>query len=155
MTTVPVLTGANVMLRPARPEDVAQRLALGNDPDIMRMFGVDPAGIRPLTEASAARWVERLAAHPYAWVVEHDSRLLGEVRLDGLDPHDARARLAIGLYDPAKLGMGLGREVVCLVVAHAFRHFGTSSDQRAGGCLQHPSDPLLHGLRFRCRRTRA
>jgi hypothetical protein len=41
MTTVPVLTGAKVMLRPARPDDVVQRLALGNDPNIMRMFGLD------------------------------------------------------------------------------------------------------------------
>jgi [ribosomal protein S5]-alanine N-acetyltransferase len=124
MTSVPVLNGSKVMLRPARPGDVAERLALGRDPDIVRMFGVDPADMRPLTEASAAHWVERLVAHPCAWVVEHDGRLLGEVRLDGLDPHDARAGLAVGLYDPAKLGMGLGREVVRLVLAHAFGTLG-------------------------------
>lgn len=53
-------------------------------------------------------------------MVEYEGRLLGQVRLDGLDAHDARARLAVGLYDPAKLGMGLGREAIRLVLAHAF-----------------------------------
>jgi [ribosomal protein S5]-alanine N-acetyltransferase len=124
MTNVPVLNGERIVLRPARSGDVAERLALGRDPDIMRVFGVDPTGVPPLTDRSARRWVEGLMAHPHAWVVEHNCRLLREVRLDGLDLHDARAWLAIGLYDPAKLGMGLGREVVRLVLTHAFDTLG-------------------------------
>ena len=86
----------------------------------MRMFGADATDWPPLTEARAARWVEEIMAHSHAWAVEHDGRLLGQVRLDALDPHDARARLAIGLYDPKKLGKGLGRETIRLVLAYAF-----------------------------------
>ncbi len=119
-----VLRGPRVVLRPPRPEDTAGRLALGNDPEIMRMFGADPANLQPLAEADAARWVEGLAGHPYAWVVEHEGRLLGEARLDGVDPHDKRARLAVGFYDTAKLGIGLGRQAVRLVLAHAFGPLG-------------------------------
>ena len=84
------------------------------------MFGADPATVPPLTEAAVASWLDALAAHPHAWVVEHDGRFLGEARLDALDAADARARLAIGLYDPGKLGIGLGRECVRLVLQHAF-----------------------------------
>jgi [ribosomal protein S5]-alanine N-acetyltransferase len=124
MTSVPVLQGSRIVLRPPRPEDVAERLALDRDADIVRMFGADPTELRPLTEAGAVRWVEGLGVHPYAWVVEHEGHLLGEVRLDGLDVHDARARLAIGFFDPAKLGKGLGRETVRLVLAHAFGTLG-------------------------------
>ena len=90
----------------------------------MRMFGTDATEWPPLTEAGATRWVEDITAHPHAWVVEHEGRLLGQVRLDALDQHDARARLAIGLYDPGKLGKGLGREAVRLVLAHAFDVLG-------------------------------
>lgn len=97
---------------------------MGDDPGIIRMFGVDATDWPPLTEARAARWIEELTVHPYAWVVEYEGRFLGEVRLDGLDPHDARARLAVGLYDPARLGMGLGREIVRLVLAYAFGTLG-------------------------------
>lgn len=118
------LRSGAVLLRQPRPGDAAARLALGNDPDILRMFGVDPAERPPLTAAGTAAWVERIAAHAIAWIVEHDGRLLGEVRLDGLDPHDGRARLAIGLYDPARLGLGLGRLAVRLVLAHAFGPLG-------------------------------
>ena len=84
------------------------------------MFGADFSELPPLTEADAARWVENLATHPCAWIVEHEQQLLGEARLDGLDRHDARARLAVGLYDPAKLGIGLGRDVVRLVLRYGF-----------------------------------
>ena len=119
-----MLRGPRVALRPPRSEDVAERLALGNDPGIMRMFGADPASLPPLTEADARRWVDGLAQHSHAWVVEHDGHLLGEARLDGVEPHDRRARLAVGFYDPARLGMGLGREAVRLVLAHAFGSLG-------------------------------
>lgn len=124
MTTVPVLIGAAVTLRPPQPGDAAGRLVLGNDPDIMHMFGAGPTGWSPMTEARAARWVEKVASHPHAWMIEHDGRLLGEVRLDALDPDDKRARLAIGLYDPAKLGSGLGRDAIRTLMSYAFGNLG-------------------------------
>jgi hypothetical protein len=40
------LRGPHVLLRAPRSEDAAGRLALSNDPDIMRMFGADPAACR-------------------------------------------------------------------------------------------------------------
>lgn len=40
--------------------------------------------------------------------------------MDGLDYHDGRARLASGLYDLSQLGKGLGREVIKLILSHAF-----------------------------------
>jgi RimJ/RimL family protein N-acetyltransferase len=109
-----------VLLRRPQAGDVAGRLALGRDPEIMRMFGADPTALSPLTEAGAACWIQDLSAHPCAWIVEHEKQLLGEARLDALDRHDARARLAVGLYDPAKLGIGLGRDVVRLVLRYGF-----------------------------------
>jgi len=92
-----VRLGSQVLLHPPRPEDAAGRLALGNNPGIMRMFGADPASLPPMTEVAAARWLEGLSVHPHAWVMEHDGQLLGEARLDGLDPHDARAQLAVSV----------------------------------------------------------
>ncbi len=109
-----------VTLRQPREGDAADRLALGDDPGIMRMFGVDPAALPPLDEARTARWVQGLADHPCAWVVEHAGRLLGEARLDAIHAGDGRAQLAVGLYDSTKLGLGLGRQTVRLVLHHAF-----------------------------------
>ena len=120
----PVLQGSAVTLRRPWPEDAAERLALGNDAGIMRMFGADATDWPPMTEARATCWVDEITAHPHAWVVEHGGRFLGDVRLDALNQHDARARLAIGLYDPDKLGKGLGREAIRLVLAHAFGALG-------------------------------
>ena len=119
MSMPPTLTGPRVTLWPVQLGDVAARLALGRDEGIVRMFA-DPAGLLPFTEASAVRWVEGIAASPHAWIVEHEGRLLGDVRLHDLDESDQRALLAIALLDRAKLGLGLGRETVRLVLRHAF-----------------------------------
>ena len=70
------------------------------------------------------QWLDRLASHPHAWIVEHDGSFLGEARLDGLNKRDRRARLATGLYDPARLGRGLGRQVVHCLLRHAFDDLG-------------------------------
>jgi RimJ/RimL family protein N-acetyltransferase len=117
---VPVLTGRSIRLRPPVPVDVEERLALGQAPEILRMFGADPADIAPLTRSGAAAFIDGLARHPAAWVIDHQDRFLGEIPLDDIDRHDRRARLAVGLYDPEKLGKGIGREAIQLVLRHAF-----------------------------------
>ncbi|NRB01429.1 MAG: GNAT family N-acetyltransferase [Rhodobacteraceae bacterium] len=117
---VPILTGPRVTLRPFETSDVAGRFALGRTPEIVRCFGGTADALPGYTEDDAHAWVARNLAHPLCSAVEVDGRLLGEARLDNLDRHDRRARLATGLYDVAQLGQGLGRETVKLVLAHAF-----------------------------------
>ncbi|WP_415400620.1 GNAT family N-acetyltransferase [Tateyamaria sp. SN3-11] len=117
---VPILQTDRVRLRPFRTSDIAERLALGRAPEIVRGFGGTPDGLPPYSENEARRWVERNLAHPQAWAIEVANRLLGEVRLDALNLQDRRARLAIGLFDVAQLGRGLGREAIGLVLSHAF-----------------------------------
>ena len=124
MTQFPVLRGSSLILRQPQWKDAAARLALGRDPEIMRMLGADPRHLPPLTELVVQRWIDALIAHPNAWAIEHDGRFVGEVRLDALDEHDARAQLAIGIYDPALLGLGLGRQAIRLVARHAFERLG-------------------------------
>ena len=119
-----VLKGPRLTLRPPRDGDVQGRLALGNSAEVMRMFGADPETIPPLTLAASKAWVDRLAAHPHAWVVEHAGSFLGEIRLDDLNHHDRRARLAIGFFDERRLGEGLGREAIRLLLGYAFVALG-------------------------------
>ncbi|MGA2045423.1 MAG: GNAT family protein [Roseiarcus sp.] len=124
MIDLPSLSGSRIVLRRPEPRDAGARLALGNDPGIMRMLGADPRDLPEMNEIAAQRWLDALLVHPFAWAIEHDGRLLGEIRLDALDRHDGRAQLAIGFYDPARLGMGLGREAIRLVARHAFGVLG-------------------------------
>lgn len=125
MSVKPTIHGTSVILRPPRPEDAGQRLSLGRNAAVVRMFGGDTEnGLVPLTQPEVLNWLHSLERHAHAWIVEHAGRLLGEVRLDGLHQHDRRARLAIGFYDPAKLGLGFGREAVRLVLRHAFGGLG-------------------------------
>lgn len=119
-----VLTGQCLTLRPPRDDDAQGRHALGNSAEVMRMFGADPETIPPLTLATSKAWVDRLAAHPHAWIVEHAGSLLGEIRLDDLDHRDRRARLAIGFFDEHRLGQGLGRDAVRLLLGYAFVALG-------------------------------
>ena len=103
MTT---LIGPRLTLRSPRDGDARGCLALGNSAEVIRVFGADPGAIPPLTLAASKAWVDRLAAHPHTWIVEHDGALLDEIRLDDLDHHDRRARLAISFFDDRRLGQG-------------------------------------------------
>ncbi|MDR3515431.1 MAG: GNAT family protein [Azospirillaceae bacterium] len=120
MTTKPTLTGHGLTLRDFLPGDVTDRLALGQTPEIIRMYGADLSRVGRLGEAAVKDWIGCLAKHPFACAIEHVGKWIGEIRLDALDEHDRRAKLAIGLYDAELLGRGLGRQAITLLMAHAF-----------------------------------
>lgn len=117
---VPVLTGPRVTLRPPVPGDASLRFALGNSPELHRMFGGDPKQTRPLTEDAAAAWVQSLASQRYAWVIAVDDHLLGSIRLHSLNLADRRASLAIGILDESRLGAGYGTEAMRVLAKFAF-----------------------------------
>ncbi len=119
-TARPTFRGNRVTLRAPRAQDVAGRFALGNSPEINRMFGADPAQTRALTPEAAEAWVEAQMAAPLAWIIEVDGRLLGAVRLHSLNHADHNGQLAVGILDPDKLDQGLGTEAMRLLLAHAF-----------------------------------
>ena len=119
----PVLRGRRVLLRPAVAGDVEGRLAIENDPDILRMFGVSRDQVEPVNRPAAERWVARLREQDDAWVIMTE-RLIGEIRLHGLHRADRRAFLAIGILDPTCLGQGLGTEAIQMVLRYAFGPMG-------------------------------
>ena len=98
---------------PARARPIAR--------DCPHVWG-DPATSFPPTETEAQNSLNQLAEHPHAWAIEHDGRFLGVVGLDAVNLHDRPATLAIDLSNPAKLGMGLGREAIPPGAAPRIRH---------------------------------
>lgn len=120
---LPTLSASGLVLRLPREDDVAARLALGRDPDIQRMYGASRSEIAPLTEAGARRWVESIARHGHAWIIDAGG-LVGHIRLDRIDARDRRASLAIGIDDPARLGKGIGTAALRLVRDYAFGPLG-------------------------------
>lgn len=118
----PALDAPRVRLRSPRNTDVAERFELGQDPEILLMFGCEVKDVRPLSLEAARKWVDNLKRHPCAWVIEHDGRFIGELRFDAIDQRDRRARLAVGIYDPTKLSQGLGKEAIHAAIGYAFAH---------------------------------
>ncbi|CUH74863.1 GNAT family N-acetyltransferase [Tropicibacter naphthalenivorans] len=116
----PPLTDGVVTLRRPRAGDAEQRFALGQDPQIMRMFGADPTAAPPWTRERATQWVMQVMHDELGWIVEVDGRLLGSCRLHTVNVSDGNAMLAIGLIDPARLSQGFGRRVIKLILDHAF-----------------------------------
>jgi RimJ/RimL family protein N-acetyltransferase len=118
-TSLPVLKGKRVILRRPRESDFQARLRLGSDAEIFRMYGGSRSDLRPMTDESAKRWVQRLLDQDYAWIIEAGG-LIGEIRLDRVDLRDRRAGLAIGIEDASQLGKGLGSEAIALALGYAF-----------------------------------
>jgi ribosomal-protein-alanine N-acetyltransferase len=97
---------------------------LGYDAEILRMFGVSTPVDPSMTTGQAAAWVGSLGKDgEIEWVVEHSDRLLGAARLHSFETGD-RCMYAVGFFDKAKLGQGLGRIVTRLVLRHAFDDLG-------------------------------
>lgn len=120
---LPILTGDGLVLRPPRPNDATAWLALGNDPDIARLYGASRAEIVPPTPESAARTIDGFVRHGHVWLIDAGG-VIGHIRLDRIDTRDRRAALAIGISDPARLGRGLGTEAIRLVLTYAFARLG-------------------------------
>ena len=123
-TSKPILQGPRVTLRDTVSGDVDARFALGNTPDIIKMFGGDPTQVRDITRDAAEAWVKAQQSEPYAWIIEAGDALLGSVRLHTVNHADKRAQIAIGIIDPASLGKGFGTEAMQVLAAHAFDQKG-------------------------------
>lgn len=117
---LPALRTQRLILRRPTASDVADRFSLGRDPEIYRMLGADVRVLSPLTEEQAQAWVENIASHPAAWVLEFQGRAIGEILLDNVVEADRRASLIIGILDMAALGHGLGSEAIRAVAEFAF-----------------------------------
>jgi RimJ/RimL family protein N-acetyltransferase len=117
-------TFPDLRLRPPQSGDVAARFALGRDPAIARLYGVDPQTLPAWTMTTAQAWVDRVVASDCAWIIEHKDRLIGGVGLHSYHAADRRAQLAIGIEETASLGQGIGRRVIGHVLDYAFRCAG-------------------------------
>lgn len=121
MDLAPVLHGTRATLRPPRESDKHERMALGRDPEIVRGFGGDWRNLAPLTEDDVERWYDaQLARQPTGWVIELEGRCIGSALLHSFERENRRARYAVGILDPGRLGQGIGTEVTRLVLRHAF-----------------------------------
>lgn len=121
---LPIFHTPRLILRQPHATDIADRFALGRDVEIYRHLGADTRHLSPLTEEQAKAWVENVASHPAAWVIEYQGRAIGEVLLDNFVEADKRAGLIIGILDPAVIGKGLGTEAIKAIAEFAFDTLG-------------------------------
>jgi RimJ/RimL family protein N-acetyltransferase len=122
---VPTIRGKNVVLRPPRAGDEADRLAAGRDPELTRLYGGDYHNVRPLTAEGAARWVEGLRQATWedaAWVIEAGGRAVGTAGLKVQDPEvqQRSARYRIGIFNREYWDRGIGTEATRLVLRFGF-----------------------------------
>lgn len=121
---LPVLRTPRLTLRQPVATDIADRFALGRDREIYRMLGADARTLQPLTEEGAKAWVENIASHPAAWIIEYQGRAIGNLMLDNFVEADRRASLIIGILNPDALGKGLGTEAIRAIAEFAFDTLG-------------------------------
>ena len=127
-SATPVLRTDRTVLRPFRPSEAAERGSLGQDPEILQMFGARPDFTEPapMSEGEAQDWYDQVTddPNPLLWAIEHEGRLVGTTSLHSLRQQDEKAQLAIGLLDRSCWGQGLGEEVTRAVVRFGFDEVG-------------------------------
>ena len=90
------------------------------EPGNWLMYGGDYRKVAPLTSAVVERWYEQLCADPLQWAIEADGWCIGTAQLHHLDEQNRRARYAIGIFNAAYWGQGIGTEATRLVLQYAF-----------------------------------
>ena len=116
----PILGRGPVLLRAPLPPDIEARAAAGRDPEIARMYGGTLPAPQPMDRDAALTWYGTVCADPLRWVIDAHGRAVGTARLHALHEAERRARYAVGLFDPAALGRGIGTTATRLVLCHAF-----------------------------------
>jgi ribosomal-protein-alanine N-acetyltransferase len=124
VAAVPVLKGKHVVLRPPRPTDKVDRFACGRNSEYVRMMGGDYGTMPPLTPEEVDVWYDRMTSEPCCWAIDNKRQCIGTTRLHSLEPAHRRARYAIGIFNAAAWGLGLGTEATRLVVKHGFETLG-------------------------------
>jgi RimJ/RimL family protein N-acetyltransferase len=113
-------TQPDVRLRRVEERDIETYLAAGVSSEIHRMYGGDPGNLPEPSVARARDWYTDITAETCAFMIEADGVAVGHLRLHGIDAHDGRGRLAIGLFREADLGRGIGRRAIEHVLNHGF-----------------------------------
>lgn len=122
LSATPNLECASVRLRPVQPSDARQRATLGRIPEIVRAFGGTLDAPAAMTTEDAAAQLNRSFGLGPHWVIADPDTdtFMGTIRLAPIDPQHRATRLAIGIYDPKRLGQGLGSAAISLALSHAF-----------------------------------
>jgi [ribosomal protein S5]-alanine N-acetyltransferase len=124
----PVLRSAGLLLRGFVPGDVDGRMACGEDPEIIRMFGGTSGFSEPraMTRAATKAWYEQVSSdpNPLHWAIERDGRFIGTTRLHRLREVDRKAQYAVGILDRTLHGQGIGQRVTRTVLSYAFGELG-------------------------------
>ena len=116
----PILTIDDIVLRPWRPSDASELLAICQDPEIARWVTIPqpflPADADAFIETSLTMWRDGTGA-PFAIVDAATDRLLGAVTRFGPEGHQATFGLWLG---PDARGRGVGTKALRLATDWTF-----------------------------------
>jgi [ribosomal protein S5]-alanine N-acetyltransferase len=116
---IPTIKSKNLLLREIRETDKKERCKYGNDPYVMQMFGYDNKN-NEMSDLEVEEWFSYMQSTDYGWIVEKDSQIIGQARLNRLDEIDKNAAYSIGFFSTEFCGKGLGVEITNLVLKFGF-----------------------------------
>ena len=103
------------------PKDIAVRASFGQNREIVRWFGGDIEADEPMTDNQARDHLhQRFGPGPHWVMADQSDRFVGVARLAPLDTENRSAKFAIGIFDPTRLGQGLGTEATRLAITYGF-----------------------------------
>lgn len=122
----PVLTGRAVRLRPITADDADAMFAGLDDAESNRLTGTHEMFTQERVAAHCARISAANDRWDYAIEVPErfGERMLGEVVLNDLDPHNRSANIRIVIWEPEARSCGFGTEAMQLMTAFGIEQLG-------------------------------
>lgn len=144
----PVLRGARVLLRAARPDDVPALFAMHSDAGLMRYWSTPPFTDIEQAHALFERNDRGVRAGDFAyWLIEHEGRAIGSCTLFAVNTGQGRAEIGYALASDC-WGHGYAQEALRLVLDYAFFTLGLRRIEADTDPRNAPSLRLLEKLGF-------
>jgi len=124
MSAVPIIKGANIILREIKESDIDDRCYFGRPTEFAYMCGgnrSDNVEFPPREEWE--NWYKHISKQTedrIIWMIEYDGKCIGSANLHNISLKDRNATFAIGIWAADYYSKGIGTEVIRLVLKYAF-----------------------------------
>jgi RimJ/RimL family protein N-acetyltransferase len=115
-----MLEGSRIRLWSLEKFDISQNYHWGNDPELVRLAGMDPA---PKSLVDIERWFETVHTstnQKMFTIKSHEGDYLGNISLTGIDYRTGCTEIGLFLGDRTQWQRGVGTEAVTMVTRFAF-----------------------------------
>ena len=119
-----MIPGKSINLWALEKGDLVQNYLWGNDPEIVKLTGMNPA---PKTAWEVERWYDQMVSDPNLVTLAiklNDGTYVGNVEISSIDWRSRKGEIGVMIGNRSYRRQGYAREAILMMCRHAFEEMG-------------------------------